>query len=538
MTSTAGSPQSAGGPFSLTLTAKNGAPTNTTYAGLVHFTSSDPQATLPADYTYVAGDNGVHTFSGVILKTAGTQTITATDPGQGVSTSVTITVGAAAATQLAFNPATPGPGTAGSSIPNVAVQVEDNFGNVVTTASGSVIMSIKSGSPQSSFTSGTTTVSVSSGVANFTNLVVDTLGSYTLTATPSSISGVTNPVNSNAFTVNPAVASKVAITPSPPSATASSTTNVTLSLQLQDQFGNNATSSGTTTLTLSTSSAMGFFATSSGTSGTLGGTISVSFTPGVGTGTTHYGDETAATPTITATNGSSTWGTTTVTITAGAATQLAFNPATPGPGTPGSSIPNVAVQVEDSFGNVVTTASGSVIMSIKSGSPQSSFTSGTTTVSVSSGVANFTNLVVNTLGSYTFTATPSSISGVTSPVDSNAFNVNTAPTIATVSPSSGPTSGGTPITITGTNLSGATVTIGGAPFTVVTDNGSTITGNTPAGTAGLANVVVTTAGGTVTGGFTYVKATKLVVGYWTVATDGGVFAFGQARFNGSMGGVI
>jgi len=54
----------------------------------------------------------------------------------------------------------------------------------------------------------------------------------------------------------------------------------------------------------------------------------------------------------------------------------------------------------------------------------------------------------------------------------------------------------------------------------------------------LANVVVTTAGGTVTGGFTYVKATKLVVGYWTVATDGGVFAFGQARFNGSMGGVI
>ncbi|HEY4927987.1 MAG TPA: hypothetical protein VIH95_02485 [Acidimicrobiales bacterium] len=70
------------------------------------------------------------------------------------------------------------------------------------------------------------------------------------------------------------------------------------------------------------------------------------------------------------------------------------------------------------------------------------------------------------------------------------------------------------------------------------DNGTTITGNTPAGTAGLANVVVTTAGGTVTGGFTYVKATKLVVGYWTVATDGGVFAFGQARFNGSMGGVI
>jgi len=42
----------------------------------------------------------------------------------------------------------------------------------------------------------------------------------------------------------------------------------------------------------------------------------VSFGNGVGTATEYYGDETAATPTITANNGSNTWGTTTVTITA------------------------------------------------------------------------------------------------------------------------------------------------------------------------------------------------------------------------------
>src|SRR5262249_13155576 len=52
--------------------------TATDYRGTVHFTSSDGQAALPADYTFTAADNGVHTFTAT-LKTAGTQSITATD---------------------------------------------------------------------------------------------------------------------------------------------------------------------------------------------------------------------------------------------------------------------------------------------------------------------------------------------------------------------------------------------------------------------------------------------------------------------------
>src|SRR5262249_38777806 len=38
--------------------------TVTGYPGPVHFPSSDPAATFPADYTFVAGDLGVHTFTG------------------------------------------------------------------------------------------------------------------------------------------------------------------------------------------------------------------------------------------------------------------------------------------------------------------------------------------------------------------------------------------------------------------------------------------------------------------------------------------
>ena len=48
------------------------------YMGTVQFTSSDPQASLPAGYTFTAADAGTHTFS-AIFKTPGTQWITATD---------------------------------------------------------------------------------------------------------------------------------------------------------------------------------------------------------------------------------------------------------------------------------------------------------------------------------------------------------------------------------------------------------------------------------------------------------------------------
>jgi hypothetical protein len=100
------------------------------------------------------------------------------------------------------------------------------------------------------------------------------------------------------------------------------------------------------------------------------------------------------------------------------------------------------------------------------------------------------------------------------------------PVITDVSPTAGPTTGGTSITITGTNFTGATaVTIGGTAATGVTiANATTITAATPAGTAGAADVAVTTLGGTGTGAglFTYC-ATPTVTGISPTAgpTTGG-----------------
>jgi hypothetical protein len=73
------SPTTAGtaGTFTVTAQDANGN-TLTGYTGTVHFTSSDSQAVLPADYTFTAADQGSHTFSAT-LKTAGSQSIYATD---------------------------------------------------------------------------------------------------------------------------------------------------------------------------------------------------------------------------------------------------------------------------------------------------------------------------------------------------------------------------------------------------------------------------------------------------------------------------
>src|SRR5207248_6703335 len=55
---------SVGSPFNVTVSALDGANAIVGgYRGTVHFTSVGASLTLPADYTFTAGDNGVHTFS-------------------------------------------------------------------------------------------------------------------------------------------------------------------------------------------------------------------------------------------------------------------------------------------------------------------------------------------------------------------------------------------------------------------------------------------------------------------------------------------
>jgi hypothetical protein len=50
----------------------------TGYTGTVHFSSSDASASLPADYTFAAGDRGTQSFA-AMFNTAGTESVTVTD---------------------------------------------------------------------------------------------------------------------------------------------------------------------------------------------------------------------------------------------------------------------------------------------------------------------------------------------------------------------------------------------------------------------------------------------------------------------------
>lgn len=107
----------------------------TGYTGTVHFTSTDAAAVLPADYTFTAADNGVHTFQ-VTFNTAGIQALSVIDTMSGISGSQGgITVNPAAASQFVL--AAPTDVTALMPF-RMTVTALDPYGNRVTGYSGTI----------------------------------------------------------------------------------------------------------------------------------------------------------------------------------------------------------------------------------------------------------------------------------------------------------------------------------------------------------------------------------------------------------------
>jgi hypothetical protein len=123
---------------SFTVTARNAVgSTDTAFTGTIHFTSSDPKAVLPADYTFTAADQGTHTFS-AILKTAGLQSITATDTTTAsfTGTEESIRVNPAAASTMLVS-SYRSPITAGDQ-GSFYVTLENPYGNIATGYAGTV----------------------------------------------------------------------------------------------------------------------------------------------------------------------------------------------------------------------------------------------------------------------------------------------------------------------------------------------------------------------------------------------------------------
>ncbi|GKQ53295.1 hypothetical protein BRSPCE3_41500 [Bradyrhizobium sp. Ce-3] len=175
----------------------------------------------------------------------------------------------------------------------------------------------------------------------------------------------------------------------------------------------------------------------------------------------------------------------------------------------------LAVVVATLFSHAAVASSPPAVVSI---SPTTGPAAGGTTVVIAGGgfstatavrfgATNATSFVINSseqitavapAGTGTVDVTVTSPSGTssTSPVDRFTY-VASAPTVTSISPATGPTTGGTTVTITGTGFTGATaVKFGATSATGFTVNSATsITVTSPAGT-GTVDVTVTTAVGT------------------------------------------
>jgi fibronectin type 3 domain-containing protein len=161
--------------------------TVTNYTGTVHFTSSDPQAVLPANYTFRGGDQGVHTFR-VTLKTAGSQSLTITDTVNssltGKETGITVVAAAARSLKVTGFPTKIHRGTAAT----FTVTAVDAFGNIATGYRGAVHFTSSDAAAvlpaNYTFTSG------DAGVHTFT-VTLKTHGTQSITATDTRTSGIT-----------------------------------------------------------------------------------------------------------------------------------------------------------------------------------------------------------------------------------------------------------------------------------------------------------------------------------------------------------
>jgi hypothetical protein len=138
--------------------------------------------------------NGVATFNNLVINVAGSYVLRATDTNPNLDPGYApFTINGPA--KLAFTQQ-PSNGTVGVAIsPAVLVAVEDTNGNTVPIDTSTVTLTLSSGT----FSGGSNTVSVAAvnGVATFSNLVINTAGTYTLAASDGTLTAAT----SNSFTI-------------------------------------------------------------------------------------------------------------------------------------------------------------------------------------------------------------------------------------------------------------------------------------------------------------------------------------------------
>ncbi len=445
--------------------------------------------------TTVAAVEGIATFPALLVdKSDSRYTLTATATGLSGATSATFVITPGTPTQLAFA-VQPSVTAAGASItPALQVAVRDAHGNVVPSFTGNVTVALET-NPAGGTLSGATSVAVVAGVATFSTLSVDRVGSgYALSAAAPGLSSTT----SATFAVTAAAATQLASAVQPSTTSAGAGLQPAVQVTVQDALGNAVPGfTGQVSVAITVGTGRG--------GATLFGIKTVTPVAGIATFSNLSIDKSGTVKNGTGyTLSAMAAGLTGATsdpfdITPGAATQLVFS-IQPRAAAAGAHIaPPVEVTALDVAGNLVPTFTATVTVAIGT-NPAGGTISGTTTIAAVAGVATFSTLSIDKAGAgYTLLATASGLSATTSA----AFSIVpgaasqlafTVPPVATIA--------------------GATI----RPAVQVTARDAL--GNTATGFAGNMTVAIATnpAGGTLSG-TTTVAAVAGVATFSTLSID-------------------
>ena len=369
--------------------------------------------------TSVQAVNGVATFSTISFSQMGDYTISASDGILTGATSSSFVVNGLPA-KLAFRQQ-PISGSAGEAlVPAVTVMVEDSAGNTVVNANNSVTISVGSFSGTGTGgISGNVTVTASNGIATFANLIPSPAGTYTLKAS----SGALTVVTSDSFVISPA-ASQLVFAQDVSNVVSGSTMYPAVVINIENEAGQVVTSN-TTTVTLQIISGPG----------TMSGTTAVAAVKGVAT-FSNLSFTVPGTYRLVAFDGDLATATSASFLVTNPPTRLAWG-AQPTTTVAGQVMKEFSVLVENRNKKIQTSARSVVTLTYTTAA-----TSGTGTTTVTLGTANadqgiavFSNITINTAGSYILTASSGTMLTATSKSFTILPDVGTSHIVITQTPS-------------------------------------------------------------------------------------------------------
>ena len=262
----------------------------------------------------------------------------------------------------------------------LTVDVEDAYGNPVTTASNSVTLSLSGAT-----LGGTLTVAATGGVATFSGLSIDqAAGGYTIEASSGGLSAAAT----GSVDVTAASATQIVIS-SQPAATVTAGSPIALTADVEDAYGNVVTNfSGQVTLTL----------TDGHPRAGLVGAVSTTVGAGVISFSGLTIDQAGTGYAIEATSAGLTSATSDAfAVTPAAPATLVIEASPPSSLTAGESF-GLSVAVEDAYGNLVTDDAGDISIGL-AGGPTGGVLDGTASEPVVDGLATFSGLDLTEAGS-------------------------------------------------------------------------------------------------------------------------------------------